>query len=874
MTSSREPETTMNDRPLYNSRITNSYVKLVEKRYPGVDLKQLLREAGIQPYQLSDEGHWFTQGQVNRFVGSLVQATGNASIAREAGLYSISVDSHGFMKKYLLGLIGPANAFSVLKRTSANLTRSASYESHKIAPNKVEVIVTLAEGVQESPFQCENRMGFFEAILAIFNCGSPVIEHSECLFRGDPVCRYLISWQETLYLRVRRVRNCLTLALLSGGALFAPFRPSHSLYFWLPAALTLFMAASCYAVRLEKNALVAALSSLKESTEELLDQTGTNYQNALMVNEVGQAISKQAGIDEVLVNVVRALENRLSYDRALILLADPDNQRLSFRIGFGYAEEELAVLKEASFNLRNPNSRGVFVTCFRDQKPILINDFTEVAEFHSSRSQDLAEKMGAQSFLCCPIVCEGESLGVLAVDNINTKKALLQSDLSLMMGIAPVIGMSIRNAMYIEQEKQRSEQMRQSQKMEAIGQLAGGVAHDFNNLLTAIIGFATLARMTAEKDHPSAKYLDEVLVASERATHLTKGLLSFSRKQTINLQPVELNHTIERMEKLLRRLISEEIELVLTYADEPLPVIADAGQIDQIIVNLATNARDAMDRCGVLKITTGKAEIGTARATAKCGAPPGRYACLTISDTGIGMDKTTRARIFEPFFTTKEVGKGTGLGLAIVYGIVKQHGGFINIESAPGKGTTFSIYFPLSLQQALPELRTTPQAPATPGNGTILVVEDAQEVRMLTRQVLEGQGYRVIEAVDGEDALAKFREHQDEVRLVIMDVVMPKLNGKEAFTKISRMRPQTKVLFTSGYTPDDVHSKGVLFDRDNFLSKPCTPEALLRMVGELLNQPEQSAEPAAKAVAGASPEGPGNRHGAASEPPCRKVSRR
>ncbi|GFO68876.1 histidine kinase [Geomonas limicola] len=823
----------MSERPLYNSRITNAYVKLVERRYPGVDLKRLFREAGIEPYEVSDLGHWFTQSQVNRFVSGLMHATGNQSIAREAGQFAASVQGLGVLKKYLLGLIGPGNAFSALEKACASLTRSATYQSRRISSNKIEIIVTPAPGVSESPFQCENRLGFFEAILGTFDCSPAEIRHPECIFEGGASCRYLVSWKEPLYLRVRRIRNYLVPALGGAALAMAPFSPRLSFALVL-SSLFSFMGCSCAANRLEKDTLVSALASLKESTDELLDQSGTNYKNAVMVNEVGQAISCQAGIDEVLENVVRALENRLSYDRALILLADLDSKRLSFRIGFGYSEEELAVLRKASFNLNNPESRGVFVTCFRERKPLLINDFSEVAEVHSPRSQSFADDIGAQSFLCCPIVCEGESLGVLAVDNIRTKKALVQSDLSLMMGIAPVIGMSIRNARYIDLEKQRSEQMRQSQKMEAVGQLAGGVAHDFNNLLTAIIGFATLARMHLDSDNPAGKFLDEVLLASDRATHLTKGLLSFSRKQPINLQPLELNSIVERMERLLRRLISEEIELVLRYADQPLPIVADAGQIDQILMNLATNARDAMEHCGVLTITTGRTELGPSPGPGFGDAPAGSYATLTISDTGKGMDATTRARIFEPFYTTKEVGKGTGLGLAIVYGIVQQHSGFIDIASEPGQGTTFSIHLPIpaeTLQSAAPVLTATS---ATRGSGTVLVVEDAPEVRLLTCQVLEGQGYQVIEAVDGEDALEKFRAHRDRIQLVIMDVVMPKLNGKEAYTEIAQLKAGIKVLFTSGYTPDDVNRKGVRFGHDNFIAKPCSPEALLKMVADLM----------------------------------------
>jgi signal transduction histidine kinase len=244
--------------------------------------------------------------------------------------------------------------------------------------------------------------------------------------------------------------------------------------------------------------------------------------------------------------------------------------------------------------------------------------------------------------------------------------------------------MSIRNAIYIDRERRRAEQMRQSQKMEAIGELAGGVAHDFNNLLTAIIGFTTLAQLSTEQDDPTYSYLDEVLVASERATHLTRGLLAFGRRQAVNPQPADLNDIVVKIEKLLRRLISEEIELRISLHERRLLVRTDYGQIDQILLNLATNGRDAMEQAGILTIATDVVEMGDDFIETLGFGAPESYAKLVVRDTGKGMDEETRAHIFEPFYTTKEAGKGTGLGLAIVYGIVKQHGGFIEIQSRPG----------------------------------------------------------------------------------------------------------------------------------------------------------------------------------------------
>jgi signal transduction histidine kinase/CheY-like chemotaxis protein len=822
------------ERRLYNSRIIQSYVNLLKKRYQSVDLKELLQHAGITPYEVSDEGQWFTQTQVDRFHDKLTEMLGGMEIAREAGRYSASDDSMGLMNKYLLGMIGPANTFAAIRKSSIHFTKSSIYNSRRLAANKVEITVTPVEGIHERPYQCLNRMGFYEAVITVFNFGVPEIEHTECMFKGGECCKYIVSWNKPRYVWLGSLRNWLTPPLVLLCFILAPFIQWSLLYALLSAIAVFFLTCSYLTEKMQKNELSEAMSNLKETSDNLLEQVGGNYNNARMVNEVGQAISSQRDIDHVLENVIRAIENRFLYDRCVVLLADPEKTRLSFRTGFGYTDEQLAILEETDFNLANPDSRGVFVLCFREQRPILVNDFSELTHYHSPRSVSLSEKMEARSFLCCAIVCEGESLGVLAVDNLKTNKKMTQSDINLLMGIAPAIGVSIRNAMYIERERRMAEQMRHSQKMEAVGQLAGGIAHDFNNLITAIIGFASLTEMSLPEGHPARKYVEQVLLASDRASNLTQGLLTFSRKQESNPKPVDLNVIVDSVKKLLARLISAEIELRIDLNREPLQVVADPGQIDQILMNLVTNARDAMGGTGVLTISTSVAEMTEESVQAQGYGSVGTYAILSVSDTGSGMDETTRAKIFEPFFTTKEVGKGTGLGLAIVYGIVQQHKAHLDIKSQPDLGTTFNIYFPLQRKQETSAAAVEESAPSYAGTETVLVAEDAPEVRRLTAELLTRNGYQVIEATDGQDALEKFFENAGEVDLVILDVVMPKMNGKETYSEMAKVKPRTKVLFTSGYTPDDVKEKGVAFDAQNFLPKPSAPHELLTRVRELL----------------------------------------
>ncbi|MBI5740423.1 MAG: PAS domain S-box protein [Nitrospirae bacterium] len=387
----------------------------------------------------------------------------------------------------------------------------------------------------------------------------------------------------------------------------------------------------------------------------------------------------------------------------------------------------------------------------------------------------------------------------------------------------------------ITERKKLEEQLRQSQKMEAIGLLAGGVAHDFNNILTAIIGYANIVKMKTEKDSPVKGNLDQIIASSERGAHLTRSLLAFSRKQLIIPRPLDLNIIIRNVQKLLSRVISEDIDMQVVLDENPVLILADSGQIEQILMNLATNARDAMPHGGTLTIKTEIKAIGEQFIREHGFGEPDRYALLSIADTGAGMDEKTRERIFEPFFTTKEVGRGTGLGLAMVYGSVKQNNGYITVTSELGKGTVFYIYLPLIKTAAGYEQKTRPVSLIKGGTETVLLAEDDEPLRKLVSSVLHEFGYTVIEAKDGLDAIERFTDHREEVRLAILDVIMPRKNGKEVYEEIIRIVPGMKTLFISGYTAEIMHARGILDLGLNFLSKPIMPDQLLNKVREILD---------------------------------------
>ncbi|MGH7197215.1 MAG: PAS domain S-box protein, partial [Candidatus Omnitrophota bacterium] len=389
----------------------------------------------------------------------------------------------------------------------------------------------------------------------------------------------------------------------------------------------------------------------------------------------------------------------------------------------------------------------------------------------------------------------------------------------------------------VTERRQMEDQLRQSQKMEAVGRLAGGIAHDFNNILTAITGYTELALKsdTSESVHAD---LEEVYKAAERASGLTRQLLSFSRRQTVDSRIIQPNELVRNMDKMLRRVIGEDVEFLIKMGKEVKPVKADPGQLEQVIVNLVVNARDALEKGGRVTLETSSASLDETSAFQHEAGGPGEYGLLTVKDTGHGMTDEVKKHLFEPFFTTKESGKGTGLGLATCYGIVKQAGGFIDVQSEPGKGTAVTVYLPVAAKgaEAGPEEKSADGV--TPvGKEMVLLVDDESTVRSFAARILRQQGYSVLEASSGPEALEmlKLRDARD-LRLLFTDVMMPKMNGTELAEKLKALRPGVKVLFASGFTDEPLVREGVGRWKKAFLAKPFSAEALARKVREVLDR--------------------------------------
>ncbi|MDP1992125.1 MAG: PAS domain S-box protein [Syntrophales bacterium] len=433
--------------PLYNSRLTKNYVEYLKIYHPDVDIASLLKYAGIETYQLDDEGHWLFQEQVDRFHEKLAEKTNNPNIAREVGRFAVTSKSSGALRQYLLGFISPATAYAVIEKINARLVRSALIRIKSIGADKIEAKATLMPNVVEKPYQCLNRLGSLEAVAKIFTGKYAKIEHPICLHKGGDCCLYNISWEKTRVYVWKLIRNCSYILGFIACVLSVSFMPPAYWDILVLSFLLIVIGTTLYTEHREKKELIATIRDQGDAADRLIEQINTSYNNVLLVQEIGQATSMILEINQLLVFIMEALEKRLDFDRGVILLANREKTRLVYTIGYGYNQEHREYLENIEFHLDNPNSRGAFVLSFRNQTPLLINNIDEITKDFSSRSVEFAKKMGTHSFICVPIVFKGESMGVLVVDNTRSKRLLSQSDMSLLMGIAPQIAISINNAL-------------------------------------------------------------------------------------------------------------------------------------------------------------------------------------------------------------------------------------------------------------------------------------------------------------------------------------------------------------------------------------------------------------------------------------------
>lgn len=544
------------------------------------------------------------------------------------------------------------------------------------------------------------------------------------------------------------------------------------------------------------------------------------------IRQLSEALFQYTHVDDMVRQTLHAALEVIGADAGSVLLANAEARQLVFRYVVG---ETADALRETGI----PWDEGIAGAVFASGKPEVISTVQQDARHYSAT--DVLTGYQSRDMIVVPLKRHGGNpVGVIEILNKN-KGPVNRHDLDTLVVISAIAAAAIEQSKAFEALRVKDVQLQQAQKMEAVGQLAVGVAHDFNNLLTVIKGYSELIVMAVEGNVPVRAHAEEVLKAADRAAGVTSQLLAFSRKQVFELRIVRLNEVVLNVEKLLRRLIGEDIQLITTFEPNLGWIKADPGQLEQVLMNLAVNARDAMPHGGTLTIKVAHSKLEETFTRHHLDFQPGMYCVLSVADSGCGMNKDTLSKLFEPFFTTKDPGKGTGLGLSIVHGIVKQSRGDILVSSEPGVGTTFNIYLPCV--EALAEVGSSSDAvsAASSGTETVLVVEDEAQVRTLECGLLEASGYHVLAASHGGEAMQICREYPGTIHLLVTDLILPQMNGRELARQAVPIRPSMKVLYVSGYPDETLVTAGVARSQVPFLQKPFASDALLFSVRKVLD---------------------------------------
>jgi PAS domain S-box-containing protein len=552
--------------PLYNSRVTKIYIQYVQKYYPDIDVDSVLDELGIAKYEIEDPAHWFTQDQQDRLHDVLVARTGNRNIAREAGRYATSSEGLGATKQYALGLMSPTAAYQFIEKIYVLMSRGADVSAKKIGTNQVEITTIPRPGVKEKPYQCENRTGQFESVARLFTDKFAQIDHPSCFHKGDSYCRYIITWAKSPKILWTLVRNYLLLI----SVIALPI-----LYFTLPYLTWGVVVLTCAfftvllsygSLRYEKKALARMIETQKEAAQDNIGESNIRYNNALMVQEIGQATASILDIDRLLKTVAGVMEKRLDFDRGMIMLVNKEKTVLRYSAGYGQNQPEEDILRNTQFHLNNPESKGIFVVAIREQQPFLIDNLGEIQNTFSQRSSEIANKLGGQSLICVPIIYEKESLGLLAVDNSKSSRPLRQSDMSLLMGVASQLAISIANAMSFEQlhnsEKKYRELVENANSIILRLDKNGKIIF-FNEFAQRLFGYS-------EKEIVG-KNAARIILPPSGPNHLSFNRLSTSLQKDPERPVVSENQTETRS--------GEKIQIAWTYK----PIFNDAGGFIEIL---------------------------------------------------------------------------------------------------------------------------------------------------------------------------------------------------------------------------------------------------------------------------------------------------
>jgi PAS domain S-box-containing protein len=950
--------------PLYSSRIMLNYLEYIKRYYPDIDLDSVLEYAGMTRYEVEDEGHWFTQDQTDRFHEVLVAKTGNHNLARDAGRFTVSSERLGVAKQYALGLITMSSVYLMVGKLANSLTRGSTFKARKKAANKAEILSIPKPGVREKSYQCQNRIGTLESVAKLFTDAYAEVEHPSCFHQGSACCRYIVTWPRTPSLTWMRICKYSLISSL----LFLMV-----LYWMAPVSTAVSAALVCLFInlilwlntgRIQKNELIKTVKSQGNAASALLDEMNSRHSNALLIQEVGQTVSGLLDIDQINRAVLKIIKKHTNYDFGSILLANEQKSKLRHAAEFVSRGDGIQFLKNNEYDLTYLGVNGVLTECFNSQKPFMVNDVTEIETNIFEKYSAHLELNGIKSFICVPITYKKESLGLLSVGNLFSKKQLTQSDMSLLMGVASHTATSIINALsfntikeseeryrllatsvmdviwtldinslrfsyvspsvermqgftpeeilqlplnkilvpdsfekakeiiaeelkiekaggadlirsrtlelkeyckdgsiiwievtasllrndkgevvsilgvtrdiserkFAEKEREKLlDQLQRAQKMEAIGTLAGGVAHDLNNILSGVISYPELLLMDLPPDSPFRKPIETIHESGKKAAAIVEDLLTLARRGVAISKVVSLNDIVgeylvsPEFEKL--KAFHPLVDVQIDFDTELLNVQGSSVHLSKSVMNLVSNAAEAMPDGGTLSIFTANRYIDQP-VNGYDEVQEGDYAVLTVKDTGIGISSDEIERIFEPFYTKKVMGRsGTGLGMTVVWGTVKDHKGYIDVESSPGQGTRFTLYFPVT-RKKIDKDKTNFSINEFMGNGeSILVVDDMREQRQIASRILTQLGYKVETASCGEAAVDYMKHNHAD--LIVLDMIMdPGIDGLETYKRILKIHPNQKVVIASGYSETERVKEAQRLGAGDYIKKPYTIEKI------------------------------------------------
>jgi len=948
-----------NDPPIYNSRIILAFIVFLREFYPKIDIDGILEHAGMTRPTVEDQAAWLSQKQVDRFYNKVVTETGNPAISREVGRHSLSTGAFGAVRQYTIGLLGLSYVYLLAGKLNALVSRGAIVKAKKKAPNKIEITSTPAPGVNEKPYQCDNRIGTFESAALLFSDKLARVEHTECYHKGHECCQYIITWENMPSNIFKKISLLIGFTGMIAAAATFPLLTTRTWTIAFLLTVLLITILATISLFLGKKELTKTIEKQGDAAKDLMDETDVRLRNSLLVREIGHTLSRILDIDELLNTVVNTMVRRMNFSRGLVMLANKEKTRLVYSAGYGYDKKKENLVRGTEFHIDNPDSKGPFVLAYQKQKPFLLDDMDDISEELSTKTQVIADQLDVHSLICVPIVFEEESLGILAVDNFKSPKKLTETDIHLLEGVGSQIAVGIINAKSFEkvqesekryrelvenvnsiimrmdadgnisffnyfarklfgytkeeilgrnirstilagaeetghrfqrllndidrmperkivcqvehlmkaggnswitwtckqvfdhQEKfkeilcvgsdttelKRAEEekkdltakLQRSQKMEALGTLAGGVAHDLNNILSGIVSYPELLLMDMEEDSPLRKPILTIQESGEKAAAIVQDLLTLARRGVDTAKVVNLNDVI------LAYLKSPEydklkfnypgVRVKTDFESHLINIFGSLVHLSKVIMNLVANAAEAMPEGGDVLIKTRNRYIDTT-INGYDNVEEGDYVTLSVADSGVGILPEDQERIFEPFYTKKLMGlSGTGLGLAIVWGTVKDHNGYIDLKSKEGKGTEFKLYFPVTRQELIQEKRDLSIDDYTGHGESVLVVDDIKGQREIASLMLTKLQYQVASVSSGEDAVRYLKEKP--VDLLVLDMIMdPGIDGLETYKEILAIRTGTKAIIASGFSETEKVREAQQLGAGAYVKKPYTIEKL------------------------------------------------